>query len=184
VRRNFAYCVFEYGHGYIQYASDPWGNVYICEIGSHRYVPEIENCLNEKVFYLLKAAGFEWPKGRANFVRWFFISEPRDLDTLAKFSLAVLTDMVGLSPADRTTISTRIPFTESRLLPPGRSFGSTVVTTPSATMPKEKTEKSSQVIFPVNWVDKTSEVLLSSPARPTSGDGSGDPGNGAQALRC
>jgi hypothetical protein len=69
---------------------------------------------------------------------------PRDLDTLAKFSLAVLTDMVGLSPADRPTISTRIPFTESRLLPPGSSFGSTVVTTPSATMPKEKTEKSSR----------------------------------------
>jgi hypothetical protein len=153
VGRDFAYCVFEYGHGYIQYASDPWGNVYICEIGSHRYVPEMEDRLNEKVFYFLQAAGFEWPKGRANFARRFVISEARDLDALAKFSLAVLTETMCLSPADRPTIKTRIPFTESRLFPPGRSSGSTVETTPSAATPKEKTKKSSWVL-PPEWRDK------------------------------
>jgi hypothetical protein len=106
--RNHAYCVFEYGDGYIQYASDEWGNVYICEIGSHRYVPEIEARLTENVFIFLNAAGFEWPKGRANFTRQFFISDARDLDTLANFSLAALTTMVGLSPAERPKITTRM----------------------------------------------------------------------------
>jgi len=106
---DHAYCIFEYGVGYIQYASDPWGNVYLCEIGSHRYAPELEARLTETVFYFLNAAGFEWPKGRANFTRRFFISDARDLDTLAKFSLAALTTMVALSPADRPKITTRIP---------------------------------------------------------------------------
>ena len=106
---DHAYCIFEYGVGYIQYASDPWGNVYLCEIGSHRYAPGLEARLTETVFYFLNAAGFEWPKGRANFTRRFFISDARDLDTFAKFSLAALTTMMGLSPADRPKITTRIP---------------------------------------------------------------------------
>jgi hypothetical protein len=107
--RNNAHCIFNYGDGYIQYASDQWGSVYICEIGSHRYAPEIEARLTEKVFYFLNSAGFEWPKGLANFTRRFFISDARDLDILAKFSLAALTTMVGLSAADRPEITTRIP---------------------------------------------------------------------------
>jgi len=77
-----------------------WGSVYICEIGSHRYVPEIEARLTEKIFYFLNSAGFEWPKGLANFTRRFFISDAPDLDMLAKFSLGALTKMVGLSAAD------------------------------------------------------------------------------------
>jgi hypothetical protein len=109
VSDDFAYCIFNYADGYIQYASDPWGNAFTCEISSHRYVPEIELRLSEKVFYFLNAAGFEWPKGRANFARRFLISDARDLDTLAKFSLAALTHIMGLSPADRTEITAHIP---------------------------------------------------------------------------
>jgi hypothetical protein len=109
--RDNAHCIFNYGDGYIQCASDEWGNVYICEISSHRYVPEIEARLTEKVFYFLNAAGFEWPKGLANFTRRFFISDTHDLDELAKFSLAALTAMTGLSPADRPKITMRIPIT-------------------------------------------------------------------------
>ncbi len=58
-----AFCVFSYGVGYIQFLSDPWGHVYRCEIGSHKYVPEIEGCLTESTFFFLQEAGFEWPKG-------------------------------------------------------------------------------------------------------------------------
>jgi hypothetical protein len=122
VGRDFAYCIFNHGEGHIQYASDPWGNIYICEIGSHRYVPEIEARLSEEVFYFLNAAGFEWPKGRANFTRRFFISDTRDLDTLAKFSLAALTAMMGLSPAEKPKITTRIPSTIQRLREPRAPF--------------------------------------------------------------
>ncbi len=95
-----AFCVFSYGVGYIQFLSDPWGHVYRCEIGSHRYVPEIEACLTETTFYFLQEAGFEWPKGTANFQRQFFVAMPGRLTLLAQFSAAVLSTMFGLTPGE------------------------------------------------------------------------------------
>ncbi len=104
-----AFCVFDYGVGYIQFLSDPWGHVYRCEIGSHKYVPEIEACLTETTFRFLREAGFEWPKGISNFQRQFFVAMPGRLTLLAHFSVAVLSAMFGLTPGATAEITVEIP---------------------------------------------------------------------------
>jgi hypothetical protein len=108
--RNGAYAIFELeGSGYLQFMSSPDGKEYLLEINSHKYGSTIHALLSEDTVNLIESAGFVWPTGTANFLRWFNVSSPDDIDAMAELGLAILTRMFGYRKSRTVIVQTHIP---------------------------------------------------------------------------
>ena len=104
-----AYAIFETDHGYVQFMSNVEGTEFLSEILSHKYEPAMEERLTGEVVDLIAGSGFQWPRGRRNFVRWFVLKEDSDMTTLAQFALGILHAVSGFRPGELLTVQTHIP---------------------------------------------------------------------------
>jgi hypothetical protein len=64
-----SFCIIEGTHGFIQFMADSEGDEFLCEIQSHRFVPEVERRLTDSVVSLIIGCGFQWPSEKQNFLR-------------------------------------------------------------------------------------------------------------------
>jgi hypothetical protein len=85
-----SYCIVEGTHGFIQFMADSEGNEFLSEIQSHRFVREVESRLTDSAVSLITGCGFQWPKGKHNFLRWFTVSTDDELHALARFAMGIL----------------------------------------------------------------------------------------------
>ncbi len=85
-----SYCIVEGTDGFIQFMADREGVEFLCEIRSHKFVPEMESLLTDSAVSLITGCGFRWPNGKHNFLRWFTIHTHDELRALAAFALGVL----------------------------------------------------------------------------------------------
>ena len=58
--------------------SSPDGKEYLFEIGSHKYDENVNQLLTADTVDLIENAGFVWPTGKDNFLRWFNV-HPRKI---------------------------------------------------------------------------------------------------------
>ena len=105
---NGSFCIIEGANGYVQFMADSEGKEYLCEIQSHRFVPEIETRLTDSVVSLISDCGFQWPDDKQNFFRWFSGETDDDLRGLAEFALGILNGVFEQSPDDDFSIDTRL----------------------------------------------------------------------------
>jgi hypothetical protein len=85
-----SYCIVEGTHGFIQFMADSEGSELLCEIQSHKFVPEIDSSLTDAAVSLITGCGFQWPDGKQNFLRWFAVQTDDQVLGLAAFALGIL----------------------------------------------------------------------------------------------
>lgn len=99
---------------YVQFMSSPDGNEYLCEISSHKYVDGVDDFLTAEAVDVIESAGFVWPTGNDNFLRWFTVSSDEQLVTMAELALAILERVFRHRAGQAVKIETHIPsFRES-----------------------------------------------------------------------
>ena len=101
-----SYCIVEGTHGFVQFMADSEGNEFLCEIQSHKFVPEIESRLTDAAVSLITGCGFQWPDGKHNFLRWFTVSTDDELHALAGFALGILHLVFEQNPEADFSINT------------------------------------------------------------------------------
>ena len=101
-----SFCILEGTHGFIQFMADSEGNEFLCEIQSHRFVPEVESRLTDAAVSLITGCGFQWPDGKHNFLRWFTVSTDDELHALAGFALGILHLVFEQNPEADFSINT------------------------------------------------------------------------------
>lgn len=107
---NGAYAIFELERGgYVQFMSSPDGKEYLLEINSHKYNENVNDFLSADVVNLIEKAGFVWPTKNSNFLRWFNISSPEDIQAMAEVALAILARVFRYRKGGRVMIKTHIP---------------------------------------------------------------------------
>jgi len=107
---NGAYAIFELrGNRYLQCLSSPDGKEILCEISSHKYLTSMDPYLTEKCVDILQGAGFDWPRGKGNFLRWFSVSSEAQLQALAEVALALLAGVFGYRPGESLECLEHIP---------------------------------------------------------------------------
>jgi hypothetical protein len=86
-----AYVIFiAEGGGFVQFMSNVAGDEYLCEILSHKYQPAFGDTLDATAVETIEGAGFRWPLGKENFIRWFRVTGAEDCLGLAELALAIL----------------------------------------------------------------------------------------------
>lgn len=106
-----AYTIFNIKRGgYVQFMSSPDGKEYLIEISSHKYDEKINDLLTSNVVEMIEKAGFVWPSGQSNFLRWFNISSPDDIRAMAEITLAILARMFRFRKMGSLKVITNIPF--------------------------------------------------------------------------
>jgi len=65
--------------------------------------------LTEKCVDILQGAGFDWPRGKGNFLRWFSVSSEAQLQALAEVALALLAGVFGYRPGESLECLEHIP---------------------------------------------------------------------------
>ena len=103
-----AYCIFEHAGLYVQFLAGERG--YLCEICSHRFLPEMEPRLTDAAVEALEACGFRWPGARQNFARRLPVQGHEDCVRLADFALGALHALCGLSPGAAFETKVVIPW--------------------------------------------------------------------------
>ena len=107
---NGAYAIFELKRGgYVQFMSSPDGKEYLLEIASHKYQEKVSDLLSNEVVDLIERAGFVWPNGTSNFLRWFSVSSAKDIEAMADLALALLSRIFGLRSRGSVMVSAHIP---------------------------------------------------------------------------
>lgn len=107
---NGAYAIFELKRGgYVQLMSSPDGNEYLLEINSHKYDENVNDLLSADAVDLIEKSGFVWPTQKSNFLRWFNVSSPEDIQAIAEVALAILARVFRHRKGDRVMIKTHIP---------------------------------------------------------------------------
>jgi hypothetical protein len=107
---NGAFAIFELPRGgFVQFMSSPDGQEYLMEISSHRYNEDVNARLTADVVALIEKAGFVWPNGKANFLRWFNVSSLQDNQSVAEIALAILARVFGCRKRSRVMVHTHIP---------------------------------------------------------------------------
>ena len=107
---NGAYAIFELKRGgYVQFMSSPDGKEYLLEIASHKYQKAVGDLLTAEVVDLIERAGFVWPNGTSNFLRWFSVSSAKDIEAMADLALALLSRVFGLQKGGSVMVKTHIP---------------------------------------------------------------------------
>lgn len=107
---NGAFTIFELPDGlYVQFMSSPDGSEYLMEISSHNYVDNVDKYLRSDAIEVIEAAGFEWPNGAGNFLRWFNISSEGDILALAELTLAILASLFGCRTVQGVIVKTHVP---------------------------------------------------------------------------
>jgi hypothetical protein len=115
--QNGAYAIFEAkSRGYVQFMSSPDGTEYLCEIGSHKYLRELEKFQTAQAVKLIGEAGFLWPYGQANFIRMFPVKLPSDCERLAEIAMAILDNMFRHRQGHPLKIIVHIPAEKGRLV--------------------------------------------------------------------
>jgi len=105
-----AYAIFELQSGpYVQLMSSCDGEEYLFEIRSHKYDKDQHTVLTTDVVDLIEKAGFVWPNGTANYLRWFDVSSPEDIEMLAEVALVMLARIFQHRKGRSLKIETRIP---------------------------------------------------------------------------
>lgn len=104
-----AYAIFETDRGYVQFMSNADGTEFLSEILSHKYDTATEVLLTGEVVDLITGSGFQWPRARQNFVRWFVVNGNSDMTRLAQFALGILHAVFGFYPGELLTVQTHIP---------------------------------------------------------------------------
>jgi hypothetical protein len=104
----FAIVAMESGR-FVQFMSSPDGKEYLFEIVSHKYNNEVNEVLTADIVDLIERAGFVWPNGTDNFLRWFNVSSEEDIHALAELALAILSRVFGHRKGLGLTIRTHIP---------------------------------------------------------------------------
>jgi len=105
-----AYAIFELrGNRYLQCLSSPDGKEILCEISSHKYLTSMDPYLTEKCVDILQGAGFDWPRGKGNFLRWFSASSEAQLQAVAEVALALLAGVFGYRPGENLECREHIP---------------------------------------------------------------------------
>lgn len=105
-----AYTIFSIeGAGFVQFMSDTDGDEYLCEIASHKFVPERAKYLTASAIDIIEGSGFLWPNGRENFLRWFPVTRPDDCRRLAELSLGLLAKVFGHAAGNALAIKTVLP---------------------------------------------------------------------------
>ena len=105
-----AFAIFELERGgFVQFMSSPDGTEYLCEISSHKYNDAVDRTLTAEVVDLIEKAGFVWPNGTNNFLRWFNVSSEEDIRALAELALAVLSSIFGHRQGQNLTVKTHVP---------------------------------------------------------------------------
>ena len=105
-----AFVIFQLANGrFVQFMNSPDGAEYICEISSHKFSDEVDVFLSDHVVDLIDQAGFVWPQGRDNFMRWFGVACKADIVALAELALGILAGAFGHLPKQRVMITTHVP---------------------------------------------------------------------------
>lgn len=107
---NGAYAIFEPDRGgFVQFMSSPDGNEYLCEIQSHKYNRELDQTLDADFTDLVERAGFVWPIGKDNFLRWFNVSREGEIVALAEITLAILESAFGHRAGESVNVKIHVP---------------------------------------------------------------------------
>lgn len=105
-----AFAIFEVKRrGYVQFMSSPDGKEYLLEISSHKYLGSLNDLLSVDSVTLIENAGFVWPAGKKNFMRWFNISAQNDIYAMAEITLAILVLIFKLRKGERFMSHIHIP---------------------------------------------------------------------------
>jgi len=105
-----AYAIFELKRGgYVQFMSSPDGKEYLLEIASHKYQKKVGDLLTAEVVDLIERAGFVWPNGESNFLRWFSASSAKDIEAMAELALTLLYRIFGLRKGGSVMVSIHTP---------------------------------------------------------------------------
>jgi hypothetical protein len=105
---SFAIFALKMG-GYIQFMSSPDGTEYLVEISSHKYQEKMNALLTAEAVALIEQAGFVWPTGESNYLRWFNVSSTEDITAIAEVALAIAVRIFGNHTASGIVIDTHIP---------------------------------------------------------------------------
>ena len=108
---NGAYAIFGLDRGgFVQFMSSPdGGQEYLFEIISHKYNGTVNEFLTANAVTLIERAGFVWPIGRNNFLRWFNAVSEDDITAMAELSLVVLSRVFGYRFPSPIKITTHVP---------------------------------------------------------------------------
>ncbi len=104
-----AFCIIGYGPFYVQSLANVEAPEYLVEIVSHRSIPMVEACIDERAVAMLSSAGFRWPRGEDNFSRYVPVRDADDCADLADAALGTLHFLFGYRSGDAVSIEVHIP---------------------------------------------------------------------------
>jgi hypothetical protein len=94
---------------YVQFMSSPDGAEYLLEVASHKYVSRANEFLTAAAVELIERAGFAWPNGKKNFLRWFNVSTDADFQGMAELALAILAGVFRHPPGATVEVTVHVP---------------------------------------------------------------------------
>ena len=104
-----AFCIIAYGPFYVQCLASVDAPEYLVEIVSHRSIPMVEACIDERAVAMLRSAGFRWPRGENNFSRYVPVRDAEDCADLADVALGTLHFLFGYRSGDAVSMKVHIP---------------------------------------------------------------------------